>query len=169
MAEWEVEKIKPKVTIKDIIGDSLDDVYQDFDMTEVQELVFKLQNSDIPDISHAEHLQQQALRCADILSEYIGKLVKIIHYLEAKVASAKNKASLDYKTSDGRTTMEMKKWAGEVAPEVEDLQIRLAKAKGSKAVLDKKYEIVIKSHHHYKEIAGGLRKTILGYTPTNSD
>lgn len=169
MADWEVEKIKPKITIKDILGDSLDDLYQDFDMTEIQSLVSYLQNTDIADISQAEMLQQKALRCADILSEYIGKLVKIIHYLEAKVASAKNKASLDYKASDGRTTMEMKKWAGEVAPEVEELQIKLAKAKGSKAVLDKKYEIVIKSHHHYKEIAGGLRKTILGYTSPNSD
>lgn len=169
MTDWEIEKVGAKVTIKDIIGDSLDDVFENFDLTEVQDLVSRLQNSDIPDISHAEYLQQQALRCADILSEHIGKLVKIIHYLEAKVTSAKNKASLDYKASDGRTTMEMKKWAGEVSPEVEEIQIKLARAKGSKAVLDKKYEIVIKSHHHYKEIAAGMRKTILGYSAPNSD
>jgi hypothetical protein len=36
-------------------------------------------------------------------------------------------------------------------------------------VLDKKYDILIKSHHHYKDIAQGLRKTILGYGQTKED
>jgi len=63
----------------------------------------------------------------------------------------------------------MKKWAGESSPIVEELQIRLAKAKASKLVLEKKYDILIRSHHHYKDIAQGLRKSILGYTSTSTN
>jgi hypothetical protein len=60
----------------------------------------------------------------------------------------------------------MKKWAGESSLEVEEVQIKLAKAKASKIVLEKKYDILIRSHHHYKDIAQGLRRTVLGYNST---
>jgi hypothetical protein len=62
----------------------------------------------------------------------------------------------------------MKKWAADVSPEVETVQIKLASAKGSKLVLDRKYEILVKSHHHFKDIAAGLRKTILGYSQSTT-
>lgn len=165
--EWTDPIKEPKlesITVAKLVGDSFDDTFMAWDMTEVQKLVSTLQNQNVPDLAHAELLSQKALRCADILSEYLAKIVKIIHYLESKVSSAKNKAALEYKDPDGgRTTVEMKKWAGECSKDVEDVQIDLAKAKGTKAVLEKKYEIIIKTHHHYKEIAAGLRKTVLGY------
>ena len=159
---WETDPNK-KILISDIIGESFEDDFYSFDMTEVQDLVSHLQNDDAIDLPHAEVLQQKALRCADILSEYIGKVVKAVSYYDAKITSTKNGAALNYTNSGGKTTMDMRRYAGESDPEVERLNLALAKVKGTKAVLDKKYEIVIKSHHHYKDIAAGLRKTVLGY------
>lgn len=159
-----------QVRLGDFLGTELEEDFLQFDLTEIQQVLVKLDDMDAIDLVHAELLQQQALRGADILTEYLGKIVKTVGYLEAKVSSTKNKVSLEYQTPDGsRVTADMRKWAGESSPEVEDVQIRLAKAKGSKVVLERKYEILIKAHHHFKDIAGGLRKTILGYssgTPT---
>jgi hypothetical protein len=156
-----------RVRLGDYLGDNLEEDFSNFDLTEIQEVLLYLQESDPVDLAHAEMLQQQALRGADILTEYLGKIVKTVGYLETKVNSAKNKASLDYKAPDGsKTTTDMKIWAGNSSPEVDEIAIRLAKAKASKVVLEKKYDILIKSHHHYKDIAVGLRRTILGYTPS---
>lgn len=153
-----------QVRLGDLLGDELEEEFVNFDLTEIQNVLSKLQDTNAIDLAHAELLQQQALRGADILTEYLGKIVKTVGYLESKVNSTKNKVSLDYQAPDGsRTTADMRKWAGESSPEVEEVQIRLAKAKASKMVLEKKYDILIRSHHHYKDIAAGLRKTILGY------
>ncbi len=115
-------------------------------------------------------IQQQALRGADIISEYLGKIVKTVGYLETRVNSTKNKAALGYQAPDGaRTTSDMKKWYSESSPEVEEVQIKLAKAKGAKLVLEKKFDLLIRTHFHYKEIASGLRKTILGYGSQSID
>jgi hypothetical protein len=62
-----------------------------------------------------------------------------------------------------KTTLDMKKWAGESSTEVAEIAAILAKAKGSKSVLEKKYDIIIKAHHHYKDLAMGLRRSVLGY------
>lgn len=159
-----------KVTVGDLLGDLLEEEFFKFDLTEVQGILTKLAVEDPIDLSHAEMLQQQCLRAADILSEYIGKVVKTVGYLEARVNSVKNKVSLEYTAPDGsRTTTDMKIWAGNASPEAEAIQIKLANAKASKAVLEKKYDIIIKSHHSYKDIATGLRKTILGYGQNNTD
>lgn len=157
------------LTLGSFIGTALEESFVDFDLTEIQQVLIKLQSVDSIDLAHAELLQQQALRGADILTEYLGKIVKTVSYLEARVNNVKNKVSLAYQAPDGsRTTVEMKKWAGEASPEVEEIQIKLAKAKGSKIVLERKYEILVKAHHHYKEIATGMRKGILGYSSSNS-
>lgn len=154
-----------KVTLGQLIGDNLEEEFAKFDVTEIQEVLCRLGETDAIDLAHAELLQQQALRAADILSEYLGKLIKTVAYLETKINSAKNKAALDYQAPEGtRTTADMKKWAGESSTVVEELSIRLAKAKGSKSVLEKKYDILIKSHHHFKDIAAGFKRTILGYS-----
>lgn len=154
-----------QVNLGDLLGDQLEEEFINFDMTEIQEVLEKLQETDAIDLAHAELLQQLSLRGADILIEYLGKIVKTVGYLEAKVNRTKNAVSLSYQAPDGsRTTAEMKKWAGESSPEVEDVQIKLAKAKGSKVVLERKYEILVKAHHHYKDIASGMRRTILGYS-----
>lgn len=153
------------VRLGDFLGTELEEDFLEFDLTEIQQVLERLQDIDAIDLSHAELLQQQSLRGADVITEYLGKIVKTVGYLETKVNSTKNRLSLDYQAPDGaRTTADMKKWAGEASPEVEAVQIKLAKAKGSKLVLERKYEILIKSHHHFKDIATGLRKTILGYS-----
>lgn len=153
-----------KVYLSKFIGSELEEDFSDFDLTEIQNVLDRLRETDAIDLSHSEFLQQQALRGADILTEYIGKIVKTVSYLEARVNSVKNKAALNYIDPNGnRVTVEMRKWYSETAPEVEDLQVKLAKAKASKAVLDKKYDILIRAHHHYKDISAGLKRTILGY------
>ncbi len=159
-----------KVRLGDMLGDNLEEEFVEFDVSEIQNVLSRLQETDAIDIAHAEFLQQQALRGADILSEYLGRIVKTVGYLEAKVNSTKNKVALEYKAPDGsKTTSDMKKWASEASTEVEEVQIKLAKAKASKVVLEKKYDILIKSHHHYKDIAAGLRKTVLGYSVVAND
>lgn len=153
------------IKLSDFLGTNLEENFLDFDFTEIQQVLSKLQETDAIDLSHAELLQQQALRGADILTEYLGKIIKTVGYLEAKVNSTKNKVSLNYQAPDGaKTTADMKKWAGEASIEVEEIQIKLAKAKASKMVIEKKYDILIKSHHHYKDMATGMRRTILGYS-----
>ena len=158
-----------KTTLGDYIGNDLEDDFLSFDLTEIKKVLDALQSIDAIDLAHAEFLQQQALRGADILSEYLGKIVKTTAYLEGKVNTIKNKVSLEYEAPDGsKTTTDMKIWAAGASTEVADVQNKLARAKGSKIYLEKKYDILIKSHHHYKEIAMGLRKTVLGYNNTTN-
>ena len=150
----------------DLLGSDLEVNFEIFDLAEIHKVLNSLQDIDAIDLPHAELLQQQALRGADVLIEYLAKIVKTVGYLEAKVNSTKNKVSMEYQAPDGaRTTLDMKKWAGETSPEVEKVQIKLASAKGAKLYLERKYEILIKAHHHFKDIAAGMRKTILGYSP----
>lgn len=154
-----------QVRLGDVLGSNLEEDFKNFDLTEIQSVLEQLRDVDAIDLAHAELLQQKSLRGADILADYLAKMVKTVAYLESKVNSTKNKVSLDYVSPDGaRTTVDMKKWAGESSPEVEAVLVKLAEAKGAKMALDRKYEILIKAHHHFKDIAGGLRKTILGYS-----
>lgn len=158
-----------QVSLGDLVGTDLEEDFLQFDLTDIQQVLENLREIEAIDLSHAEQLQQQALRGADILTGYLGKIVKTVGYLESKVNSTKNKASLEYHPAEGKATMEMRKWAADVSPEVEIVQNKLAVAKGSKLVLERKYEILVKAHHHFKDIAQGLRKSILGYssnTPT---
>ena len=151
------------ITLGSLIGDQLEDEFANFDLTEIQFTLSTLQRTDAVDLAHAELLQQKSLRGADIIAEHLAKLVKTTSYLESKLNSTKNKASLEYQAPEGtRTTIELKKWAGEISPEVEILATKLSRAKGAKSILEKKYDILIKLHHHYKDIAAGLRRTILG-------
>ena len=156
-------------TLGDIIGAKAEEEFSKFDLTEIQEILGVLANAEPIDIVHGERYQRLALRGADIITDYMGKIVKTVGYLESKINSTKNKTSLDYTAPEGRTTAEMKKWAGECSPAVEDLQISLAKAKASKLVLEKKYDLLIKSHHYWKDITTGLRKTVLGYNTNMTD
>jgi hypothetical protein len=154
-----------QVRLGDLLGSNLEEDFRNFDLTEVQQVLSELQGTDPVDLAHAEHLQQQALRGADILAEYMAKMVKTVTYLESKVNSVKNKVSLEYQAPDGsRTTVDMKKWAAECSPDVSAAIEKLADAKGGKVALERKFDIIVKAHHHYKDIASGLRKTILGYS-----
>jgi hypothetical protein len=154
-----------QVRLGDLMGSSRIENFRDFDLTEVQQVLIQLKDIDAIDLSHAELLQQQALRGADILAEYMAKMVKTVAHLEAELNKTRNKVSLEYVAPDGaRTTVDMKKWAGECSPEVVAVQEQIAEAKGSKVFIERKYEILVKAHHHFKDIAAGLRKTILGYS-----
>lgn len=153
-----------KVSLGDLLGNELEEDFINFDLTEIQEVLNSLKEVDAIDLPHAELLQQNSLRGADIITEYLGKIVKTVGYLESKVNSVKNRVSLEYRAPDGsRTTTDMRLWAGASSSEVEEISIALSKAKASKVVLEKKYDILIRSHHHFKEIAQGLRRTVLGY------
>ena len=149
------------ITVRDIIGSSNEDEFLDFDLTEVQQVLSFLQSEQAIDIAHAERLQLKALRGADIVSEFLSKIVKTVSYLESRLTSVKNKVSLDYKCSpDGsKATAEMRKWAGECSPDTLAIQESIAKAKGTKILLEKKFDILLKAHHSYKEVAMGFRRS----------
>lgn len=152
-------------TIGDLMGSDLVEDFSGWDYSEIHKVLSKLEIFEAIDLSHAEMLQQQALRGADIVCEYLSKIVKTVSYLESKINSAKNKAALEFKPAEGqKATGEFRKLFGESAPEVEELSIKLARAKGVKILLEKKYDILIRSHYHYKEIAQGMRRAI----PTES-
>lgn len=150
------------VKLGDLIGNEVEDSFSDFDLTEIQQILESLKNDCPLDLAHTELLQQQTLRGADICSEYIGKLVKTVAYLENKANMEKNKASLNYQDpSGGRVTADARKAAGESSEEVEKIQIKLARAKGSKTLVERKYEILIKAHHHWKDISSGFRRNLI--------
>lgn len=154
-----------QVRLGDLLGNELESDFAEFDLTEIKSVEEALRNTEAIDLPHAELMQQQSLRGADILIEYLAKIVKTIGYLETKVNSVRNKVSLEYQAPAGaKTTTDMKIWAGNASTEVEAILIKLASAKGSKVYLEKKYDVLIKLHHYFKEIATGLRRTILGYS-----
>lgn len=159
MEEWD-----KKVTVRELIGTEDFEEFLDFDMSEVQAIVKRLQSEDVLTLAEAERLQQESLRAADVLSEHLAKVHKTIHFLDSKVSSIKNKVALDYEPPAGtRISIELRKMAGESNDEVSAMEIKLSQAKGAKTLLEKKYDIIIKTHHHYKDIAGGLRKTVQAY------
>lgn len=159
-----------KIKLNDFVGADLEDNFLEFDLTEIQDILSTLKSTEVIDLAHAELLQLKSLRGADIISEYLGKIIKTIGTLEAKINTVRNKVSLDYKAPDGsRTTTDMRVWAGNSSPEVEEISIKLAKAKASKVVLEKKFDILIKHHHYCKDLAAGYRKTVLGYSPISDE
>jgi len=147
-----------KVTLKQLIGDSNTDDFLNFDITVIQSVLSQLASDQAIDIAHSEMLQQKALYAADILSEYLARMIKTVSFLESKLNAVRNKVSLEYEASNRKTTMEMKRLAGESDPRVEEIAIELAKAKGAKTALEKKYDLLIKSHHYWKDISASQNK-----------
>ena len=157
------EKDVSRITVKDVIGIKDEEDFLNFDLTAIQKILANL-NRDVPiDIAHAEKFCQESLRCADILSEYLAKINKTSAYLENRLTIVKNRALVEY-TSDVKVTADIRKAASESNKDVEEISNKLSSVKGAKMALEKKYDILIKSHHHWKDIAAGLRKTILGYS-----
>jgi len=156
-------------TLSDLLGNQLEDDFASFDVSEIQDVLSNLQNTSAIDVAHAENLQRLALRGADLASEMIGKLIKTVSYLETKVNSTKNRVSLQYKLETGKATADQRKQAGESDPEVEELSIRLARAKGSKAILERKYDTLIKTHHFYKDLAMGMKKSFVGANQSSAE
>jgi len=56
------------VRLGDYLGNELEEDFVNFDLTEIQQVLSQLQSTDAIDLVHAELLQQQALRGADILT-----------------------------------------------------------------------------------------------------
>jgi len=165
MAKVEEEKI----TLSQVMGTENIEDFGNFDITIVRRVLAALARDEAIDIAHAEMLQQKTLYAADVIIEYIAKLVKTVGYLESKVSTVKNKVSLEYEKAGGaKTTVEMKKQAGECDPQVEELSMKLAKTKGAKVFLERKYEILIKAHHYYKDIASNQKKGIVSSNTTNN-
>lgn len=146
------------ITINSILGNALNEEFMNFDLTEVQEALKYLQETTAIDLSHAEMSSQKALRAQDVLSEYLGKITMIVEDLDAKVGRIKNKVALEYKNPDGKTTADQRKFAAESSPEIEEIQIKLAKAKGAQMLLKQKLDTISKTHYHFKEIANGLKR-----------
>jgi hypothetical protein len=51
----------------------------------------------------------------------------------------------------------MRKLAYDSCPDAAGLEELLASSKAAKIFLERKYDILIKTHHHFKDIAAGLR------------
>lgn len=156
-----------KITLGQLMGDRDIEEFEGFDLTEVQKVLKSLGNEEPIDIAHAEYLQQRALHGADLLIDFSAKMVKTVGYLEAKLNSVKNKCSLEYKHPDDkvRITAEMRKSASECDPKVEEISLTLAKAKGAKLAVEKKLDLLLKSHYHYKELAGNMKQGIISGAP----
>ena len=158
--------MEERYTLGNIIGDKLEDDFSNFDMTEIKTILTMLKETNAIDIAHTEYLQQQALRGAYILTEYLARMIKTVLYLEGKVNTARNKAAMNLQ-SEQKITADMRRYAYETSPEAEEIDARLYRAKGGKAALEKQYDLLIKGHHHWKDMAAGMRKSILGYGNQN--
>ena len=164
-----MSKLETTTTLSQALGSEDVEAFADFDITIIQKVLASLAKEEVIDIAHAEMLQQKTLYAADIIIEYIAKLVKSVGFLESKVNAVRNRISLEYENPNGgKTTVEMKKQAGESAPEVEELSVKLAKTKGAKSFLERKYEILIKAHHFYKDIASNQKKGMVSNSNINS-
>jgi hypothetical protein len=155
-----------KITLGQLLGNDNIESFEEFDLTEVQKVLKSLGNEDAIDIAHAEFLQQRALYGAELLIDMSAKMIKTVGYLEAKVNSVKNRCALDYKPADDkiRITAEMRKSASECDPKVEELSLLLAKARGAKQAIDKKMDLLLKTHYYYKELAGNQKQGIISGT-----
>lgn len=150
------------ISLEKLVGSNLEENFLSFDMTEIQKILSSLATASAHDLAHAEAAQQQSLRAADILAEYLAKMIKTVSYLENSVNSQKNVVIRDFKPKEGqKDTADARKAASEADPEVNKLLEKLAIAKGSKLLLEKKYDILVRTHHYYKDIAAGYKRTIL--------
>lgn len=150
------------ISLEQLVGSDLEENFLSFDMTEIQNVLSSLAGASAHDLAHAELYQQQSLRAADILAEYLSKMVKTVSHLENKANAAKNKVILDYEGPAGaKVTADMRKSASESDPGVGKILEQLAVAKGSKLLLEKKYDILVRTHHFYKDIATSYKRTIL--------
>jgi hypothetical protein len=150
-----------KTTIRDIIGDNVEEDFLNFDVSFIQETLNEVSNSATPDLAHAEYLCHKCIVAANQLAEYLGRLVKYSSFLENKISSIRNKYALDYKPVDGgKTTADMRNLALKSCADADIYEETLAKLKGTRTSMEKKFDILIKDHHLYKDIASRLNRII---------
>lgn len=140
------------ITLGQLIGDKEVEEFESFDLTEVQKVLKTLGNEQGFDLAHSEYLLQKSLYGADLLVDMLTKLVKTTSFLENRINVAKNRAALEYKPVDGKATADMRRNAGECSEEVERLGMQLAKARAAKISVEKKYELLLKTHYFHKEL-----------------
>lgn len=158
-----------KITLGQLLGSNDIESFEDFDLTEVQRVLKSLSIEDAIDLAHCEFLQQRALYGAEILIDMSARMVKTVGFIEAKINTAKNKCALEYKSpDDSRVTADMRRNAAECDPEVEKLSLLLAKSKGAKLAIEKKLDLLLKSHYHFKEVAANQKTGIISGTPKAS-
>lgn len=152
-----------QITLGQLMGTQNIEPWEEFDLTEVQQVLKSLRDNEAFDIAHAEFLQHRALYAAEILIDMIAKMIKTSGFIEARINTVKNKAALEYKCDDDkiRVTAEMRKQAGESHPEVEELGLLLARTKGARSALEKKYDVLIKMHYYFKELAQGQKQSVI--------
>ena len=156
------------VNAKDLLNTEID--LENFDLTEVQEIISEMREMEVIDLAHADLKQQMCLFLADKLNDHCAVLTKQISKLESNLSVEKNKASLDYKAEEGKTTTDMKVWAGNCAPKVIEIQNSLASLKGVLFLLSKKSDLVLKSFYYFKALSDSYRRTTaLGFNPVIAD
>ena len=155
-----------KITLGELLGNDMVENFEDFDLTEVQKVLKSLAVEDAMDVSFCAYLQQRSLYGAELLIDMSAKMVKTVGYLESKINSVKNKCALEYKHPDDkvRVTAEMRKSASESDPKVDELSLMLAKCKGAKFALEKKLDLILKSHYHFKELAAAQNQGVISGT-----
>jgi hypothetical protein len=151
-----------KITLGQILGSSFNERFMDFDMGPTQRVLGQLEQEAVHDLAHAELQQQRALRCSNNIGEFLGIIVKNIAYLESKIQSTRNKFALTHipKDEDGKpmkVTVDVRNMLLKSCPEADPLEETLARLKGAKEMLAKKYDSLTKAHYHYKEIADFMR------------
>ena len=150
-----------QTTLGNLLGSEMVDKFEDFDLTEIQQVLKSLANENAIDLAHSDFLQQKSLYAANLLVDYLAQLVKSVSYLEGKVNSTKNRAALEYKSGESKITADMRRSASESDPEVEKLISILARAKGAKVMIENKLNILIKAHHFYKDVSSGMRRGMI--------
>lgn len=151
-------------TLGQLVGSDLIEDFSNWEFSEIEIVLQALSKEDATDLKQVEKLQRESLRGADLISDYLSKMVKTVSFLESKLNSVKNKAALDYSPpkEGSRVTADVRRLVAESAPEVEEISGQLARCRGAKVFLEKKFDILIRAHYFYKEVAGGLRRTTLG-------
>lgn len=152
------------ITLGQLIGDKEVEEFESFDLTEVQKVLKTLGNEQGFDLAHSEYLQQRSLYGAELLIDFIAKLVKTTSYLENKINAVKNRVALEYKPTEGKATADMRKNAAECSPEAEKLSLQLAKTKAARISIEKKYELLLKTFYFYKELSATQRGSIISGT-----
>ncbi len=146
--------------IRDIIGDKMEEDFLEFDYTYIQETLNEVSNSATPNLAMAEYLQFKCLSAADVLIEYSGKLIKYSTYLDNKITSMRNRHAMEFYAANPKAAADIRAMSLKSCPDADELENTSAQLKGTRAIIEKKFDLLIKAHHHYKEVASRLNRMI---------
>ena len=145
-------------TVRDIVGDcDLEEEFDTISLDEVNVVLDELNSCSIHDVAHAEYLQQKALACANYLANHLSRIVKIASFLESQISTQRNKTAAYYTRDDVKVTNDLRIFAAKACPEAAMLENKLSRVKGIKLLLEKKYDLLLKCHYYFKEIASSFK------------